>query len=207
MTKALLGMLCLLLHVGSAFVHLFDSNWVTRTIGLHAQPQNQLLFNLDVTSVKPSLKTYMHFFLIGEEGWRSDSTDTGAIECSNELGKLEVFIGVQPPRLQATRLDVRQGDTYLKAEAKLMQALLEEIDQLASNPDVDPTNRLVQLEDGAIEKAKRSLLSAMGGSKDGGDQHYDAARQLLEKKERFEKGVAFMKEFAKKQGLGGGGAK
>ena len=70
---------------------------------------------------------------------------------------------------------------------------------LASDPEVDPADRLVTLSDSAIEEARESLAATSGG---GGQ--YAKADKVLEKMDKMAKGKELKKKVEKRTGKGFG---
>jgi len=160
------------------------------------------VLNLPVTSMKPSLRTFLHFFLIGEysSDWRADSGDFKNIVVRGAKGggfDLVMDESAKPTVIRATRLEESDDDEGLLAQERaLLLALVDEIGNLASDSAIPANDRLVQVDTDAFSVARNALLGpeGRGGSVKEAEaasekeEQYVKAKKLLAKKAKFEKG-------------------
>jgi len=147
------------------------------------------------------------FYIMGEHtSWRADSGEKRNIEmvCSKggkPIGSLDILMDHEAAskQVRVRRTSGGANADFLAAERAFLEALLTEIEVLASDPEVEPANRLVELGEGAIEEARASL-DAVSGS--GGQ--YGKAKEVLGKMDKMAKGLEFKKKLEKRTGKGFG---
>jgi hypothetical protein len=163
--------------------------------------------SLDCESLKGSIRTFMIFYIMGEHpSWRADSGEGRNIEMSwskggKQLGSIDLLMDheASSKQVKVRRTSGGANEDFLGAERAFLEAFLTEIEVLASDPEVDPADRLVTLSDSAIEEARESLAATSGG---GGQ--YAKADKVLEKMDKMAKGKELKKKVEKRTGKGFG---
>jgi hypothetical protein len=158
-------------------------------------------FTLDCLSMKGSIRTFMMFYIMGEHpAWRADSGNVKNIELSyskngEKLGTLDILMDHEASsrQIRARRTSGGNNEDYLTAEKTFLSSLITEIEVLAADESIPEADRLVTLQEGAIEEARASLEGNSGGS-----GNYAKANEVLEKMDRMEKGKQLKKKMEKR---------
>lgn len=126
------------------------------------------VLTIPVDSLKiGGLRLYLAFYLMGEQNtpdkgsWRSNQVGDSGIDVyyQDRTGALMLNLDDEAKCISIDRLGSAPSNAYLMQESAMIGGLLDELDRIASDEEIDVSDRLIQLAapGDAIENARETL--------------------------------------------------
>lgn len=127
------------------------------------------LASIEVKAIKPGgLRLFLMFYLMGMQNtpdrgsWKADqpTRDEYVIDCyfHDRTAMLSIELSEEHNIITIDRIGAVPSNAYVMQETVIVEGILDELQQMASDESIEPESRLLQLsEPEAIEQARAAL--------------------------------------------------